>query len=72
MENEIHSNVILAELTMTEASINQTTAQMTQDSVLWQFFYDGKLQCLIMRLKLDWDTSQSFSKKDICEPRSQG
>lgn len=34
MENEIHSNVILAELTMTEASINQTTAQMTQDSVL--------------------------------------
>ena len=43
MENEIHSNVILAELTMTEASINQTTAQMTQDSVLWQFFYEGKL-----------------------------
>ena len=33
-ENETHSDVIFAALTMTEASINQTTAQMTQDSVL--------------------------------------
>ena len=33
MENKIYSNVILVELTMTEAKINQNIAKMTLNSV---------------------------------------